>query len=162
MKIGILSDTHGYLHPRLFEFFDRVDEIWHAGDIGTLKVFETLQEFKSVKAVYGNIDSQEIRNHCPEVLVFNEADIRMLMTHIGGHPGKYVPVARRLIEQERPGIVVCGHSHILRIQYDKEHELLFINPGAAGKFGSHRSITAVRFRIENALPSAMEVLDIPK
>jgi len=147
-RIGLLSDTHAYLHPGIFEFFRDCDEVWHAGDIGSLETLTRLEAFKPVKAVYGNIDGQPVRMSCPEVRYFNTEQVRVLMIHIGGYPGRYERKARLLIEKEKPDLFIAGHSHILKVMPDKKYNLLHINPGAAGKFGLHRKVTFVRFVID--------------
>lgn len=162
MKIGILSDTHGYIHPRVIDFFSDVNEIWHAGDIGTMTVAHQLMAIKLTRAVYGNIDGQDVRLEFPELQIFQVEQVKVLLTHIGGYPGRYDPKARLLIEHERPKLFVCGHSHILKVIYDKKYDLLHINPGSAGKYGIHKSITAVRIIIENSNMRDLEVLDIPR
>jgi uncharacterized protein len=161
-KIGLLSDTHSYLHPRVFEFFREVDEVWHAGDIGDIGTYNKLAAFRPLRAVYGNIDGREIRMVCPGSLSFSVEGVKVLMTHIGGYPGRYDPRARAQIEHEQPLLFVCGHSHILRIMFDKLHGLLYVNPGAAGKSGMHRSLTMVRFTVEGDQMKNMEVLDLPR
>ncbi len=162
IRIGILSDTHGFVHPRIFDFFGGVDEIWHAGDIGTSAVLDQLRELKPCRAVYGNIDGNEIRMILPEIQVFAIGQVRVMITHIGGYPGHFPPGIRRLLEEERPNLFVCGHSHILRVGYDQSLGVLCINPGAAGKYGMHKSITAVRLVIDGSAMKDLEVLDIPR
>jgi uncharacterized protein len=147
-QIGLLSDTHAYLHPGIHEFFSDVNEIWHCGDMGNIAIADELLKIKPLRAVYGNIDGQDVRLRYPEFQLFNCEDIKVLMTHIGGYPGRYEVKARQWIEKEKPGLFVCGHSHILKVIYDKKHSLLHINPGAAGKYGLHQVITFVRFKIE--------------
>jgi putative phosphoesterase len=162
LQIGILSDTHGFVHPRVLDFFSGVDEIWHAGDQGNIKLASQLLDFKPLRAVYGNIDGQDVRIEYPEIQLFQIEQVKVLMIHIGGYPGRYDSSARALIEQEKPKLFICGHSHILKVMYDKKHNLLHINPGAAGKYGIHRSITAVRLIIDNGNMRDLEVLDIPR
>jgi putative phosphoesterase len=162
LHIGILSDTHGFVHPRILEFFASADEIWHAGDMGDIQISEQLRALKPLRGVYGNIDGHEIRIEFPEVQVFQAEQVRVLMTHIGGYPGRYDHRARMLIELEKPKLFVCGHSHILKVIYDPKYELLHINPGAAGKYGIHKSITAIRLIIEGENMRDLEVLDIPR
>lgn len=162
LQIGILSDTHGYLHPSVTDFFGSVDEIWHAGDHGDITIARKLAELKPLRAVYGNIDGQDIRSDYPKDLLFSIEGIKVLMTHIGGYPGRYDPRVRLLIEKDRPKLFICGHSHILKVMYDKKYDMLYINPGAAGKFGPHKSITAVRLVLENGDMRDLEVLDIPR
>lgn len=158
-KIGVISDTHHYLHPKIFEFFIDCDELWHAGDMGSIEVADKLSAFKPLKAVYGNIDAQDVRQTYPEFNSFEVEDIKVLMTHIGGYPGKYNPTARKKIETLKPGIFVAGHSHILKVIYDKKHELLYINPGAAGKQGLHKKITMIRFHIDGKDIKNLEIFE---
>ena len=158
-KIGILSDTHGSLPEKFKDFFKDVDEVWHAGDIGSLEVVKHLESFRPLRAVYGNIDGQNIRILYPEYLVFDCEGLKVLLMHIGGYPGRYEPKARTLIMSEKPGLFVCGHSHILKVIFDKNHNLLHINPGAAGNFGLHTQITMIRCTVEDARISSLEVFD---
>jgi len=162
MKIGIISDTHGYVHPRIPEFFSGVDEIWHAGDIGSLAVADQLSKLKPFRAVHGNIDGGEIRHEYPGILSFRAEDVKVLMTHIGEFRGRYDAMVRQLIGEEKPLLFVCGHSHILKVKYDEKLGLLHVNPGAAGKSGIHKSITAIRMVIEGNNMRDLEVLDIPR
>ncbi len=162
LQIGILSDTHGFVHPRVLDFLSGVDEIWHAGDMGNAGIARQLRELKPLRAVYGNIDGQDVRIEFPESQVFMAEQVKVLLTHIGGYPGRYDPRARLLIEREKPKLFVCGHSHILKVIYDKKHDLLHINPGAAGKYGIHKSITAVRLIIDQGNMRDLEVVDIPR
>ena len=158
MKIGILSDTHNYLHPQIFDFFAPCDELWHAGDIGNISIVEQLQSFKPLRAVYGNIDGADIRSKYDEYTFFEAEGLQVLMMHIGGYPPKYNPRSKELITQYHPDIFVCGHSHILKIMNDKQQKVLYINPGAAGNYGFHKAITFLRFDIENERPANMEIL----
>jgi len=162
LRIGLLSDTHSYIHPKIFGFFLECDEIWHAGDIGTMEVAGKLSSFKPLKAVYGNIDGQDIRIVYPKEIIFFSEKVKVMMTHMGGYPGRYEKSALNLILNEKPKLFITGHSHILKVMYDKKYQLLFINPGAAGKFGFHRSITMVRFVIDGELIKDLEILDIPR
>lgn len=162
LHIGILSDTHGTIHPKVLDFFRETDELWHAGDIGNFQTSNQLSSFKPLRAVYGNIDGREIRCLYPRYSLFCIEELKILMIHIGGYPGRYDPYARQLIIQEKPGLFICGHSHILKIMFDPEYKLLHINPGAAGSSGLHRSITAVRLRIDGTEIKNLEVLDIPR
>ena len=162
IRIGLLSDTHSYLHQKIFDFFKNCDEIWHAGDIGNIELAEKLNSFKPLKAVYGNIDGQDIRGMYPRDLIFYTEKVKVMMTHIGGYPGRYERSAIPLIIKERPKLFITGHSHILKVMFDKKYQHLFINPGAAGKYGVHKSITMVRFVIEGDLIKDLEVLDIPR
>ncbi|MGL4364454.1 MAG: metallophosphoesterase family protein [Bacteroidales bacterium] len=157
MKIGVLSDTHGVLGAELFQFFEDVDEIWHAGDIGSLELIQRLEDFKSLRAVYGNIDGEHFRRAFKPILSFDCAGLKVLMTHIGGYPQKYDTNIREILYAKRPQIFVCGHSHILKVMYDKHLECLHINPGAAGKYGFHTVRTAIRFEIQAGKPCKLEI-----
>jgi uncharacterized protein len=161
-KIGLLSDTHSYLHPRMFEFFKDCDEIWHAGDIGDLATADELAKYKTLRAVYGNIDGADVMRDYPKDLFTVIEKVKVFMTHIGGYPGNYPKAIREILEQERPNLFICGHSHILKVMYDKHYECLHINPGAAGKYGLHQSLTLVRFIIRENKIEDLEVLDIPR
>jgi putative phosphoesterase len=160
-RIGLLSDTHGYLDPRVFEYFKDADEIWHAGDIGS-DVVEPLVQFKPLKAVYGNIDGGSIRNQFPLDNRFVCDGLDVWITHIGGYPGNYDQRVRPLIRQNPPGLFVCGHSHILKVMPDKQLNLLHINPGAAGKSGFHIMRTIVRFGIDKGIVKDLEVIELGK
>ena len=149
-RIGLLSDTHGYLHPDIFEYFGECDEIWHAGDIGNIEIVHRLEQFKPLRAVYGNIDGFKIRSCFSKNLRFICENKSVWITHIGGYPGKYDRLVREEIHKNPPGLFITGHSHILKVMYDKKLDLLYINPGAAGKFGIHKFITAVRFIIDGS------------
>jgi len=162
LRIGIISDTHGRMLPRVLDFLASADEIWHAGDIGSVEVIDELRQLKPLRAVYGNIDGSSVRVLCPESLLFEVEKLKVFMTHIGGYPGKYYPQSKKVIEFEKPGLFVCGHSHILKVIYDKKYSLLHINPGAAGNYGLHHSITAVRLKIDGKEMKDLEVLDIPR
>jgi putative phosphoesterase len=142
--------------------FEGADEVWHAGDIGSLQVCETIRKTKTLKAVYGNADGAEVRSACTENLLFMVEDTRVLITHIGGYPGKYTARAKELIEREKPELFICGHSHILKVMYDKKHNLLYINPGAAGVHGFHQVRTAVRFEIDGSEIKNMAVIELGK
>ena len=160
MKIGLLSDTHGFIHPRVLNFLRACDEIWHAGDIGSLEVLDELSKLSKIRAVYGNIDNDKIRIDCPENAIFEVEGLKIFMTHIGGYPGRYYPKARKIIDKEKPDIFISGHSHILKVMPDPKRNLLHINPGAAGKNGYHKTITAIRFVIENGKIDDLEVFDL--
>lgn len=157
--IGILSDTHGSLPEAAIDFFANCDEIWHAGDIGSLDILHKLSKISKTKAVYGNIDSQEIRLHVPELLVFEYASIKIMLKHIVGRPGKYTAETNNEINRIKPDILIAGHSHILNIRYDKKNKLLFINPGAAGKYGLHKQQSMVRLYIEKQKIKNIEIWD---
>ncbi len=162
IKIGILSDTHSFIHPKVLRFFEDCDEIWHAGDIGNEEVTQTLAGLKPLVGVYGNIDGGLLRKQFPIEQIFQRENIQVLMTHIGGYPGRYTPAVRKRIEEIRPKLFVCGHSHILKIIYDHKHQLLHINPGAAGKYGFHSLITAVRLTLDGDKMSEVEIIEIQR
>lgn len=160
--IGLLSDTHGMLHPRLSEFFKPCREIWHAGDIGKLQILEQLEAFKPTRAVYGNIDGQDIRIRTQESLLFMHEGVKVLMIHIGGYPGRYSGKARELIQRERPDLFISGHSHILKVMPDKKYGLLHINPGAAGRFGFQKVSSLMRINITAGKVADVEVIELTK
>jgi uncharacterized protein len=161
-KLGILSDTHGYIDETIFNFFKDCDIILHAGDIGSQEVCEKIMVFKSLKAVYGNIDGNEMRLIFPILQRFYCEEVDILMTHIAGYPGKYQKKIVEILENKPPKLLIAGHSHILKIIYDKKYDFLFINPGAAGKFGLHVLRTAVRLAIDNGNISNLEILELSK
>ena len=161
-RIGILSDTHGTFDERLREFFRDVDEIWHAGDIGSLELADRIAAFKPLRAVSGNIDGGLTRRVYPQFLTFTCEEVPVLMTHIGGYPRHYAPHIVDRIRAVRPRLFVCGHSHILRVMYDEVYDLLAVNPGAAGEYGFHRTRTAVRLVIDGAQMRDMEVGEWPR
>lgn len=158
-KIGLLSDTHGSLPDKAFGFFEPCHQIWHAGDIGSIQILEQLESFKPVRAVYGNIDGNEIRVRTPETITETVEGVKISMIHIGGYPGRYQPKAREMILKQKPKIFISGHSHILKVMFDKKLNLLHINPGAAGKSGLHHKITLVRFDIDNDDIKNLEVFE---
>ena len=158
-KIGLLSDTHGWLNPAVFEFFKDCDEIWHVGDIGSTDVADSLSAFKPLRAVYGNIDDYRIRRMFNWINIFTIENVKVMMTHIGGYPGRYEPGIKELIIKEKPNIFISGHSHILKVMNDKELNLLHINPGAAGNSGFHKVITMVRFQIDGSEIKNMELYE---
>lgn len=162
MKIGLLSDTHGYLDSRVEDFFSECDEVWHCGDIGNAHITDRLAGNFNLRAVYGNIDGGELRMMFPEVLVFDCDGVKTVMTHIGGYPGHYDPRIREVLYRENPHLFVCGHSHILKVMYDKKLQCLHINPGAAGRYGFHKMRTVVRFVIEKGNIKELEVLELEK
>lgn len=148
IHIGLLSDTHGEIPERLLSFFESVQEIWHAGDIGNIETADRLAAFKPLRAVYGNIDGQDVRSVWPLHQRFKCENIDVWITHIGGYPGNYDRSIRQEIISKPPGLFICGHSHILKVIYDKKLELLHMNPGAAGSKGFHKMQTAIRFVID--------------
>ncbi|MBI9034087.1 MAG: metallophosphoesterase family protein [Bacteroidales bacterium] len=160
--IGLISDTHNFIHPKTYNFFKEVDEIWHAGDIGSMEVIDALLKFKPLRAVFGNIDSHDIRSEFPEDNVFMCEEAKIFMTHIGGYPNRYQAHAKSIIIQQKPDLFISGHSHILKVMHDPKYNLLHINPGAAGKSGFHKVITLVRFRVEGKTFKDLEILEIPR
>jgi uncharacterized protein len=148
-KIALISDTHNYLDAGLFKHLENTDEIWHAGDVGTIEIIERLRKIKPVKAVYGNIDGQDVRKECPETLRFKCEDVDVLITHIGGYPGKYHPKIRAELQLRPPKLFICGHSHILKVIYDQKLNLLHMNPGACGIQGFHQVKTILLFSINS-------------
>lgn len=148
-RIGIMSDTHGYWDSRYAVHFEGMDQIWHAGDIGDYSIVERLEEIAPVvHAVSGNVDHGMVRRKCPEIDIFEVEGVRVLLTHIGGYPGRWSPGMKKLLREERINLMVDGHSHILKVIYDKELSLLHINPGAAGQQGWHRVRTLVTLTID--------------
>lgn len=159
-RIGLLSDTHGYLHPGIFDHFADVNEIWHAGDIGPVEIANTLKSFKPFKAVYGNIDGQEIRLEYPEDLRFTINGLDVWITHIGGYPGRYAPRIKTFIRQDPPQLFISGHSHILKVMPDHQLKLLHINPGACGKQGWHKVKTLIKFDIDSGRIKDLKVIEL--
>lgn len=160
LKIGLLSDTHAWWDDKYAEYFSACDEIWHAGDIGSMEIVERLQDFRPLRAVYGNIDGQDIRKMFPETARFTIEGADVVMKHIGGYPGKYDPSIRGSLFVRPPQLFVSGHSHILKVKYDKTLGMLHINPGAAGRYGFHKVRTLVRFDIEAGKFGNLEVIEL--
>ena len=158
-QIGLLSDTHGWLNPAVFDFFKDCDEIWHAGDIGSADVAIALSAFKPMRAVYGNIDDYKVRDMFDWINIFAVENVVVMMTHIGGYPNHYEPGIEQLIIEEKPDIFISGHSHILKVMRDKYYNLLHINPGAAGNTGFHKVMTMVRFQIDGREIKNMELYE---
>ncbi len=161
-KILLLSDTHSYIDEQILKFARQADEVWHAGDIGDLKVTDTLKKIKPLRAVYGNIDDKDARAEFPLDLKFTIENITIWMTHIGGYPNKYNLRIREEIKQNPPKIFISGHSHILKVQYDKKLELLHLNPGAAGKHGFHKIRTMLRFEVDKSDIKNLEIIELAK
>ncbi|MDR1763123.1 MAG: metallophosphatase family protein [Dysgonamonadaceae bacterium] len=161
-KIGLLSDTHSLWDEKFAQYFASCDEIWHAGDIGSEEVLNNLEELKPVRAVRGNTDGYNICLRCPTTLRFKVEDVDVLLTHIGGYPGNYDPRIRAELAANPPRLFVCGHSHILKVIYDKKLGLLAVNPGAAGLSGFHTVRTLLRFVIDGAEIKDMEVIEMDK
>ncbi len=160
MKIGLLSDTHSFLDAELFELFKSCDEIWHAGDVGRINIIDELNNFKPTIGVYGNIDDKDIRATWPRDVIVDREGVKIFMTHIAGKPGKYNRRVAELILQEKPQLVICGHSHILRVLYDQKFKHLHMNPGACGHHGFHIFRTALRFELRNGRIENAEVIEL--
>ncbi len=161
-KIGLLSDTHGYLDPKIFDYFKDVDEIWHAGDVGSMDVIDQLEAFKPVRGIHGNIDDDKLRLAWPEHLSFMCEDMKILISHIGGKPYKYRQQSYPEIEKEKPDVFVCGHSHILLVQFDKKINAMWLNPGACGFKGFHKVKTILRFEVHGDQLKNMEAIELGK
>ncbi len=159
-KIGIISDTHGYLDDRIIHFLSDRDEIWHAGDWGRIEVSDKLAAIAPIKGVYGNIDGREIRLTYPKTLRFNCEGVNVFMTHIGGYPGKYDPHIREELKSNPPNLFICGHSHIAKVIRDPKLGLLHINPGAAGRSGFHQVRTLVLLEIEGFQMKNLRVVEL--
>lgn len=163
IKVGIISDTHNYLDPQVFEYFDDRDEIWHAGDFGSIKIADQLKEIAPVTGVYGNIDGQDVRKVYPLHQRFKRQGVDIWMTHIGGTLGRYCLPIRREMEKNPPTLFICGHSHILKIGRDQEkNKMLFLNPGAAGRQGFQIYRTCVRFTIDDGVIQDVEAINLGK
>ena len=161
VKIGLISDTHGYLDEQIFDYCSDCDQIWHAGDFGSVDLANKLQDIAPLKGVYGNIDGDDIRSEFPLHQRFKCEGIDIWITHIGGNPGRYCLPIREEMENNPPEIFICGHSHMLKIARDKDYNnLLFINPGAAGKQGFHQERTMLRFKIEQEGIKNIEVINL--
>ena len=160
-RIGLLSDTHGFLDEKVFEYFKDCDEVWHAGDFGE-GVVDKLKGIKSIKGVYGNIDDQKVRHEFPEQLVFTCEQVKVMMRHIGGSPPNYNPETRKELANQKPQLFISGHSHILKVIYDDKINCLHINPGAAGKQGWHKVRTIIRFVIDGSDIKNCEVIELGK
>ena len=167
-RIGLISDTHGWLDEKVFEYFKDCDEVWHAGDWGSMELIDKLHQWSdrdgqtSIKGVYGNIDDQQVRSLYPEQLVFKCEEVKVMIRHIGGYPPKYNPETRKELQQHQPQLFISGHSHILKVMYDAKLECLHINPGAAGNQGWHKMRTIIRFVIEGKDIKNCEVIELGK
>jgi len=162
VKILLLSDTHNYIDKRMIEYIKQADEIWHAGDIGKYKLIRTIKKYKPVRAVHGNIDDINMQKTFPLVDKFTVESFKVVMTHIGGYPGKYSKQIKDILIKNPPNLFISGHSHILRIMYDKKLGFLHINPGAAGIEGFHYVRTMVRFEINDNQIKNLEVIELGK
>ncbi|MBN2805917.1 MAG: metallophosphoesterase family protein [Prolixibacteraceae bacterium] len=161
-RIGLLSDTHGFVEPKLFEFFKDCDEIWHAGDFGNIETADTLGAFKTLRGVWGNIDDHVLRRSFRRHLKFRCEGVKVWITHIGGYPGHYDKSVKPSIFDDPPTLFISGHSHILRVIYDKKYGILHMNPGAAGNHGFHKVKTLLRFVIDGDQIKDLEIMEIQR
>ncbi|PID69421.1 MAG: YfcE family phosphodiesterase [Flavobacteriales bacterium] len=161
-KILLLSDTHGHIDEKIIKHVKWADEVWHAGDIGTLATADNLKSLKPLRAVYGNIDGHEIRQEFPLDNIFTVEKTKVFITHIGGYPGKYNPHVKEILLNNDLDIFICGHSHILKVMYDKKHKVLHLNPGAAGNHGFHSVRTMLRFTLNNGKIENLEIVELAK
>ncbi|MGV6829553.1 MAG: metallophosphoesterase family protein [Flavobacteriales bacterium] len=161
-KILLLSDTHSHIDDTILKYVQQADEVWHAGDIGDLKVTDTIKKIKPLRAVYGNIDGAVARKEFPLHQKFVSEEVAVWMTHIGGYPGRYNPKIRTEIYKNPPKLFITGHSHILKVMYDKKLGLLHINPGAVGKYGFHKVRTMLRFQLDEGNIEQLEIIEIKK
>jgi len=162
MKVVLLSDTHGFLDKSIFKYFEDCDEIWHAGDIGSLDIADQLSNFKKFRAVHGNIDDNTLRHKYPEELIFNVDGLKVFIKHIGGYPPRYNNNIRRRLDLVNPDLFICGHSHIVKIIKDPERKLLHINPGASGKQGFHHMRSIIRFSILDGKLENLQLIELGK
>ena len=161
-KIGLISDTHHYLDEAVFRHFENCDEIWHAGDFGTVEIANRLNAFKPLRGVYGNIDGYDVRSRYPEKLLWTCEEVNVFMVHIGGYPKRYAPGIKQELIHHRSGLFISGHSHILKVIYDEQVNCLHMNPGAAGKQGWHKIRTIIRFAIDGPVMKDCEVIELGK
>jgi putative phosphoesterase len=162
MRIGLLSDSHGFLDEAIFDHFKDCDEIWHAGDFGPVAIYDHLCAFKPVRAVWGNIDGADVRICMPRDLFWNCAGLDVYMTHIGGYPGAYEKRVRAEILEHKPSLFICGHSHVLKVMRDDALSLVHLNPGACGHVGWHTMRTVLRFSVDDGKLSKMEAIELGK
>lgn len=160
-KILLLSDTHAYIDQPILNHISQCDEVWHAGDIGSLSVISAIEQIKPVIGVFGNIDSQDIRATFPKEQIFHCEGFKVFITHIGGYPNRYAPGIKKQLIQIKPDIFICGHSHILKVIYDKQLNILHLNPGAAGIYGAQKVRTMLSFNLNNGKISDMKIIEIP-
>lgn len=159
-KIGLISDTHSFLDPLVFDYFAEVDEIWHLGDVGDVSVLDQLRSFKPVRGVHGNIDDATVQMELPLDYRFVMEDMDIWMTHIGGYPGRYTSRVRDILQVKPPDLFICGHSHILKVMRDKKYNMMCMNPGAAGKYGLHKIKTLLRFDLSKGSLANLEVIEL--
>ncbi len=161
-KILLLSDTHNYIDAQILKFVKQADEVWHAGDIGNIEVIDAIKELKPVRAVFGNIDDTIVRSEFPLNNKFTIEKVSVWITHIGGYPNRYDPRIKEEIQKKPPLLFISGHSHILKVMFDKKLKLLHLNPGAAGKHGFHKVRTMLRFEINEDKISNLEIIELAK
>ncbi len=161
-RIILLSDTHSYIDKRWDKHLKEVDEIWHAGDIGNPDVLDHLEQFAKLRVVWGNIDSHSLRAHYPEDQIFDLEGFKVWIRHIGGYPKRYPAHIKGMLKDIQPDIFICGHSHILKVIYDKDYKLIHMNPGAAGKYGAHTKQTILRFDLQEGDIKNMQVIEWDK
>ena len=161
-KILLLSDTHNFLDEKILKYAEPCNQIWHAGDIGTAAVTDKLKKIKPLVAVYGNIDGMDVRREFPEHQRFKCEEVDVWLTHIGGRPGRYNPEITNLLQIKPPKLFICGHTHILKVMFDKKYNMLYMNPGSAGNYGVHKVKTLPRFTINNAEIKDLEVIEFGK
>ena len=161
-KILLISDTHGFIDDQILKFVKQADEVWHAGDIGNIEVTDTIKKIKPLRAVFGNIDGKDVRVEFPLDAIFELEKMKVWITHIGGYPNKYYARVKEKLEEVKPNLFICGHSHILKVIYDKKNDLLHLNPGAAGKSGFHKTRTMLRFSLDNGNIKGLEVIELSK
>ena len=159
MRIGLISDTHNFLDPKVLKYVQECDEIWHAGDIGTISLADELAAIKPLRAVYGNIDGQDVRKTYPRNLRFMCEGMDVWITHIGGKPEKYYPEIKKELDIRPPKLFICGHSHILKVMFDRKYRMLYMNPGSAGNYGLHLVKTLLRFSIGKSEIKNLEVVE---
>ncbi|MBT4826783.1 MAG: metallophosphoesterase family protein [Flavobacteriaceae bacterium] len=159
-KILLLSDTHGHLDQKIIKYINGADEVWHAGDIGTTVVADGISNLKPFKGIYGNVDGHELRSQFPENQIFRCEGVKVLMTHIGGYPGRYNARVKKLILEEKPQLYICGHSHILKVVQDRKNNLLHMNPGACGVHGFHQIRTLLRFELNQGKIEKLEAVEL--
>jgi len=161
MQIGLISDTHSFLDPKVFTAFEDCDEIWHAGDFGTMEVAQQLAEFRPMKGVYGNIDDSSIRAQYPENLRFECSGVDILMTHIAGRPGRYPARVKKLLNESKPDVLICGHSHIVHVENDLKYRgMKYLNPGAAGHEGHHVMRTLIKLQCVKGKLKDMKLVEL--
>ena len=160
MRIGLLSDTHGVLDEDILPYFAECDELWHAGDFGSVAVLDALAQMKPTRGVYGNVDGADLRRAVPKELLWDCDGVKVYMTHAGGYPGNYDPLAKKAILRDRPDLSITGHSHILRVMRDTQLGLLHMNPGACGYHGWHKVRTLLRFTAESGKISGVEAIEL--